>query len=76
MGANNFTVEDAAKETDTSTSKVSEAWHDARDDAAEEGGWGVPEDRHGSDDKQSSSSSDSESSSSTESDSGSDNSGK
>ncbi len=41
---------DAAKDTDTSTSKVSEAWHDARDDAAKEGGHGVPENRHGSDD--------------------------
>jgi hypothetical protein len=41
---------DASKDTGDSTSKVSEAWHDARDDAAEEGGWGVPEDRHGSDD--------------------------
>lgn len=39
---------DAARDTDTSTSKVSEAWHDARDAAAEEGGWGVPPDRHGS----------------------------
>lgn len=38
--------EDAAKDTNTSTGKVSEAWHDARDDAAKEGGWGVPADRH------------------------------
>ena len=37
---------DAGKDTDTSTSKVSQAWHDARDHAAEEGGWGVPTDRH------------------------------
>lgn len=28
----------------------SEAWHDARNDAAEEGGWGVPKDRHDRDD--------------------------
>lgn len=41
---------DAARDTDSSSSKVSEAWHDARDDAAEEGGWGVPKDRHGSND--------------------------
>ena len=40
---------DAAKDTDTSTSKVSEAWHDARDDAAKEGGQGVPADRHSKD---------------------------
>jgi len=43
--------EDAAKDTDTSTSKASEAWHDARDDAAKEGGWGVPSDRHDKGDK-------------------------
>jgi hypothetical protein len=41
---------DAARDTDSSTGKVSEAWHDARDDAAREGGHGVPKDRHGSDD--------------------------
>lgn len=28
-----YDKKDAAKDTDTSTSKVSEAWHDARDDA-------------------------------------------
>lgn len=39
---------DAAKDTDSSTRDVSSAWHDARDDAAKEGGWGVPADRHGS----------------------------
>lgn len=39
---------DAARDTDTSTGKVSEAWHQAREDAAKEGGWGVPKDRHGS----------------------------
>ena len=43
--------EDAAKDTDTSTGKTSEAWHDARDDAAKEGGWGVPSDRHDKSDK-------------------------
>ena len=41
---------DAAKDTDSSEKEVSQAWHDARDDAADEGGWGVPENRHGSDD--------------------------
>lgn len=41
---------DAARDTDTSTSKVSEAWHDARDDAAREGGHSVPSNRHGSND--------------------------
>jgi len=38
---------DASKDTDSSEKEVNEAWHDARDDAAEEGGWGVPKDRHG-----------------------------
>ena len=41
---------DAADETESTPAEVSEAWHDARDDAAEEGGWGVPENRHGQDD--------------------------
>ena len=38
-----YTGKDAAKDTGSSTNKVSEAWHDARKDAAREGGWGVPE---------------------------------
>ncbi len=42
---------DAAKATDASTSKVSEAWHQAKDDAAKEGGWRVPADRHAGKDK-------------------------
>lgn len=37
---------DAAKDTGVSSSEVSKNWHKARDDAAEEGGWGVPKDRH------------------------------
>ena len=41
---------DAARDTGASTSQVSQAWHDARDDAAREGGHGVPSDRHGSND--------------------------
>lgn len=45
-----YDKKDASKDTGDSTGKVSEAWHDARDDAAKEGGWGVPEDRHGSND--------------------------
>lgn len=47
-----YNEKDAARDTDSLTSKVSEAWHSARDDAAKEGGWGVPADRHnkGSDD--------------------------
>lgn len=32
-----YTKEDAAKDTGTSTSKVSEAWHDARDHAQKSG---------------------------------------
>ncbi len=41
-----YNKEDAAKDTNASIKEVSEAWHQARDDAAEEKGWGVPEDRH------------------------------
>ncbi len=37
MGEHNFDKPDAAKETDTSTSKVSEAWHDAREAAQKSG---------------------------------------
>jgi len=32
-----YTKKDAAKETETTTSKVSETWHAARDDAAKSG---------------------------------------
>lgn len=42
-----YTEKDAAKDTDSSKRDVKSAWHDARDDAAKEGGWKVPEDRHG-----------------------------
>ena len=45
-----YTEKDAAKDTDSSVKEVKESWHQARDDAAEEGGHGVPEDRHGDDD--------------------------
>lgn len=41
---------DAARDTGVSTSQVSHAWHEARNDAASEGGHGVPKDRHGSND--------------------------
>jgi len=42
-----YSKKNAAKDTKTSTSKVSKAWHDARNDAAKEGGHGVPSNRHG-----------------------------
>ena len=45
-----YSEKDAAKDCNDSTSNVSEAWHEARNDAAESGGHGVPRDRHGSDD--------------------------
>lgn len=45
-----YGLKDAARDTDSSTSSTSHAWHDARDAAAEEGGHGVPADRHGSND--------------------------
>ena len=38
MGNNEYSKSDASHDTGDSTSKVSEAWHDARDDAAKEGG--------------------------------------
>ena len=42
-----YSKNDAAKDTESSTSDVSRAWHDARDDAAKSGDWGVPSNRHG-----------------------------
>ena len=36
---------DAAKDTGSSTSKVSEAWHDARNDAVRDGGHGISSSR-------------------------------
>lgn len=48
-----YTKKDAAKDCDTSVKEVSKAHHQARDDAAKEGGWGVPEDRHGDRDSKS-----------------------
>ena len=47
MSKKGYTKEDAAKESKSSPKEVSEAWHGARDDAAKEGGWGVPSERHG-----------------------------
>lgn len=46
MSGNKYTEKDAAKDTRVSIKEVNEAWHSARDDAAEDGKWGVPEDRH------------------------------
>jgi len=52
-----YTKKDAQQETDSSRRETSAAWHAARDDAAEEGGWGVPADRHNEKEKDSSESS-------------------
>lgn len=41
-----YDKKDAARDTDSSSKDVSHAWHDARDDAAKDGGHGVPHDRH------------------------------
>ena len=41
-----YTEADAAKDTGASAKQVERAWHDARDDAAREGGHSVPADRH------------------------------
>lgn len=42
-----YTQADAARDTGATSQQVSQAWHDARDDAASDSGWGVPADRHG-----------------------------
>ncbi|MBI4993548.1 hypothetical protein HZC33_01130 [Candidatus Wolfebacteria bacterium] len=42
-----YSEKDAAKDTNSSMKETKDAWHTARDDAAEEGDWGVPKDRHG-----------------------------
>lgn len=44
MGDTKYTKKDAAKDTKTSVKEVSNAWHQARNDAA--GSVGVPKDRH------------------------------
>lgn len=41
-----YEKDDAAKDTQSSISEVSKGHHCARDDAAAEGGWRVPHDRH------------------------------
>ena len=52
-GGTAYGKNDAAKETGSSVKDTSAAWHQARDDAAKEGGWGVPADRHSSSDSSS-----------------------
>jgi len=47
MGKHN--EKDTGRDTGSSQKEVRESFHDARNDAAEEGDWGVPPDRHGSD---------------------------
>ena len=50
MGRNRntiYTEKDAAEETGVSITEVNAAWHQARDDAAEDGDQGVPQNRHG-----------------------------
>lgn len=42
-----WTEKDTAKETGAGGKQVSRAFHDARNDAAKESGWGVPKDRGG-----------------------------
>ena len=46
-----YTKKDAAKDTESTVKEVSRAHHQARNDAAKEGGWGVPKDRHEDDNK-------------------------
>jgi len=42
-----YTKKDAAKDTEASGKETARAHHQAREDAAKEGGWGVPKNRHG-----------------------------
>lgn len=46
-----YSQDEAAEDTESPDEETTQAWHDARDDAAKEGGWGVPADRHDSDDQ-------------------------
>lgn len=46
-----YSQDEAAEDTESPDEETTQAWHDARDDAAKEGGWGVPADRHDSDDE-------------------------
>ena len=44
-----YSQKDARRDTDATRSQSKKAWHDARDHAAEHGGYRVPEHRHGID---------------------------
>lgn len=46
-----YSQKDAKKDTGATNRQTSQAWHDARDDAAKSGGYKVPEDRHQDDKK-------------------------
>ena len=41
-----FSQKDAQRSTKATGKQTKEAWHDARNDAAKEGGHGVPKSRH------------------------------
>ena len=41
-----YTKKDVAKDTEAGGKEIARAHHQARQDAAEEGGWGVPKNRH------------------------------
>lgn len=40
-----YSQKDAQRDTNTTRSKTKDAWHNARNDAAKEGGHGVPKNR-------------------------------
>ena len=42
-----YTEKEAAEDLGVPIKEVKDAWHKAKDDAAEEGDQGVPADRHG-----------------------------
>jgi hypothetical protein len=46
MSKSKWTEKDTSRETGDSIREVNRAWHEARNQAAKEGGWNVPENRH------------------------------
>jgi hypothetical protein len=50
MSKNKWTEKDTSKETGESIKEVKKAWHEARNQAAKEGGWNVPKNRHDKED--------------------------
>ena len=45
-GNTGFNASEVGRITDSTTKEATQAGHDARDDMAKQGGWGIPADRH------------------------------